>query len=100
MQKSNKIVEAARELLSSFGYHVGNLWHVDDIHFICEQNNYPKINDQEAKEVFSIANEQFDGENGLSWPQLEKAILTYYTRESIAIKLPGTSVQAHEPEAL
>ncbi|NBX02954.1 MAG: hypothetical protein EBR02_02585 [Alphaproteobacteria bacterium] len=97
MKKSNKIIEAATELLSSFGYYVGNLWHVDDIHFICEQNQYPKLSDIEAKSVFAIANEQFDGEAGLSWPQLEKALLCYYQRESITLlSLPAKSLQPAE----
>ena len=84
MHKSEKIIEAARELLSSFGYHVANLWHVDDIHFICEQNALPKINDAEAKEVFAIASEQFDGDAGLCWPKLEEALMLYYKRNAIA----------------
>ena len=85
MKKSEKIVEAARELLSSFGYFVGNLWHVDDIHFIAEQNAWPPISDAEAHEVFAIANEQFDGEIGLSWPQLEKALRGFYQRNCVAV---------------
>ena len=85
MQKSEKIIEAAKELLSSFGYFVGNLWHIDDIHFIVEQNGYPKISHTEAREVFIIASEQFDGDAGLSWPRLEEALLTFYKRYSIII---------------
>ena len=85
MKKSEKIIETARELLSSFGYHVGNLWHVDDIHFICEQNDWPKLNDSEAREVFNIASDQFDGNVGISWPQLEKALRLYYQRNAISL---------------
>jgi hypothetical protein len=94
MNKSEKIIEAARELFSSFGYHVGNLWHVDDIHFLCEQNAWPKISDVEAKEVFSIASEQFDGDAGLSWPKLEEALMLYYKRNAIsAAPLTLTEIQ-------
>jgi len=81
--KTNKIIEAARELLKSFGYFVDNLWHVEDIHFICEQNNIARIGDEEAMEVFSIAKEQFDGENGLSWPAIEKALRIYLHRREV-----------------
>lgn len=81
--KTNKIVEAARELLKSFGYFVDNLWHIDDVHFICEQNNVHRLSDEEAMEVFIVAKEQFDGENGLSWPQLEKALRIYLHRKSV-----------------
>lgn len=81
--RSTKITEAARELLKSFGYFVDNLWHVEDIHFICEQRELPSITDEEAMEVFYIANQQFDGEVGLSWPQLERALRTYLHRKSM-----------------
>ena len=81
--KSIKITEAARELLKSFGYFVDNMWHVDDVHFICEQRELPPITDNEAMEVFQIAHQQFDGEAGLSWPQLEKALMTYLHRKAM-----------------
>jgi len=78
-----KMVEAARELLKKSGYFVDNLWHVEDVHFICEQCNLSRISNEEAMEVFTIAHEQFDGENGLSWPQLEKALNTYLLRKAL-----------------
>lgn len=78
-----KVVEATRDLLRSYGYFVENLWHVQDIHFICEQYHLPKIEDEEAMQVFNIANEQFDGEEGLSWPRLEKALFTYMRRKAV-----------------
>ena len=78
-----KMIEAARELLKANGYFVENLWHVRDVHFICEQYNIPDVTDEEAMEVFNIANEQFDGEAGLSWPQLEKALFTFLHRKAI-----------------
>ncbi len=82
-QDSIKIVEAARELLRSAGYFVDNLWHIDDVHFICEQQELPSITDNEAAEVFLIAKDQFEGEVGLSWPRLEKALRTYLQRKAI-----------------
>jgi hypothetical protein len=78
---ATKIIEATRELLKSFGYFVDNLWHVKDVHFICEQQELPKITDEEAMEVFVIANRQFDGETGISWPQLEKALHMHLQRK-------------------
>lgn len=81
-QKNARIVEAARELLKAYGYFVDNLWHVDDIHFICEQNNIAPLTNQEAMEVFEIAKDQFEGETGLSWPKLEQAVRTYLHRRS------------------
>jgi hypothetical protein len=78
-----KIIEAARELLKAAGYFVDNLWHVRDVHFICEQQELPKISDDEATEVFTLANQQFDGETGLSWPQLEAALRMYLQRKMV-----------------
>lgn len=78
-----RLVEAARDLLKVYGYFVDNLWHVKDVHFISEQNALPKIGDDEAMEVFLIANNQFDGETGVSWPQLEKALNTYMKRKEV-----------------
>ena len=81
--KTVKIIEVARELLRSQGYCVDNLWHVEDVHFICEQSGIPKLSDEEAMEVYRIANEQFEGDTGLSWPKLEKALHTYLHRKAI-----------------
>ncbi|MEZ5691541.1 MAG: hypothetical protein R3D71_07745 [Rickettsiales bacterium] len=84
---NKKAVETARELLKVNGYFVDNLWHVDDIHFICEQKNLPSLTNREAMEVFMIANEQFDGETGFSWPKLEKAIDTYFRRKELLAEI-------------
>ncbi len=81
-----KIIEFARELLKSHGYFVDNLWHIDDIHFICEQNNLPNLTNKEAMEVFIIANEQFEGQTGLCWPQLENAVNSYFRRKAMLAK--------------
>ncbi|MFW0778052.1 MAG: hypothetical protein ACN2B6_10085 [Rickettsiales bacterium] len=78
-----KVVEAARDLLKAHGYFVENLWHVRDIHFICEQYNLTKLSDTEAMEVFHIANDQFDGDSGLSWPELEKALFVFLHRKAV-----------------
>jgi hypothetical protein len=82
-----KMIEAARELLRKSGFFVDNLWHVEDVHTLCEQADLPKVNDEEAMDIFSIANEQFDGETGLSWPQLERAVHTYFLRKTLALSL-------------
>jgi len=79
---SNKIIEATKELLKYFGYFVDNLWHVDDIHFICKQKNLPPISDSEAMEVFAIARDHFDGEFGISWPALDRAVRVYVQRKT------------------
>ena len=87
---STKIIEAARELLKLCGYFVYNLWHVDDVHFMCEQLELPRISDEDAMEVFSIANQQFDGETGVSWPKLEEALKLFLQRR----QLMATSYEA------
>lgn len=83
--KCKEVLESSREILKMYGYFVDNLWHVDDIHFICEQKKLPKITNKEAMEVFVIANEQFDGETGISWPQLEKALTGYLRRKALLV---------------
>lgn len=81
-----KLVEAARELLKSHGYFVDNLWHVDDVHFICEEKGFMYLSDEEAMEVFSLACEHIDGDMGISWPQLEKAVESYVKRKMMIIE--------------
>ncbi|MFO0388561.1 MAG: hypothetical protein ACK502_02420 [Alphaproteobacteria bacterium] len=78
-----KIIEAARQLLKEYGYFMDELWHVDDVNFICEQRNLKKLTQAEAMKVFEVAKEQFDGEYGISWPQLEKALRVYLQREEV-----------------
>src|SRR5262245_58214978 len=81
--QSKKIVAAAREILKAHGYFVDNLWHSSDIYFLCDQMGYPRPHEEEIMTIFDIANEQFDGEYGLSWPQLERALKTYMQRREI-----------------
>lgn len=83
-----RIVEAARELLKLCGYHVDHLWHIDDVHFICEQLALPALSDDEAMAVFAIAGERFDGETGLSWPKLEEAVRVFLKRRQLLSALP------------
>jgi hypothetical protein len=94
---SVKLIEAARGLLQSAGYHVEHLWHVDDVHFIGEQLELEKIDDTEVREVFAIATQQFDGDTGLSWPQLEKALHLYHQRRK-AVKALCPPEQALEQQ--
>ena len=82
-QPADAIIDATRALLKSFGYFVDNLCHVRDVHFICEQQGLPKISDAEAMEVFTIATEQFDGETGISWPQLEAALGIFLQKKAL-----------------
>lgn len=82
-----KIVEAAKEILKFHGYFIDNLWHVDDIHFICEQHDLLRLTNSEAMAVFELANESFDGETGISWPQLEKAVRNYHDRRETLARM-------------
>jgi hypothetical protein len=88
-QSETKLIEAARELLEAYGYFVDNLWHVRDIQFICEQHNLLQITNEEALEVFQIANEQFEGDTGISWPKLEKALHTFLKRKTLLTMCEG-----------
>ncbi len=81
-EKNDKLVEVAKDILRTHGYFVDNLWHINDVHFICEQNNIAKLSDKEAMEVFAVANDQFDGEHGFSWPRIEKAVFAFLNRKT------------------
>lgn len=88
MQSSiTRIMDAAKHLLKAGGYFVDTLWHVDDVRFICEQMQLPALSDEEAMEVFVVAHEQFDGEHGISWPQLQKALELYLERKRVLASL-------------
>lgn len=78
-----KWVEAAKDILHHCGYYVGHLWHVNDIHLLCEQKQLPRMSDAEAMEVFAIVRDQFDGEQGICWPALERAVQVYYERQTL-----------------
>ncbi|MBY0407415.1 MAG: hypothetical protein K2Q01_06960 [Rickettsiales bacterium] len=76
------LVNAARNLLQAAGFFVDQLWHRNDVHFICEQLGIPRLNEDEVAQVFAIASEQFDGDTGISWPQLERALHAFQQRKS------------------
>jgi hypothetical protein len=75
------LISAAKGVLQSAGYYVDHLWHVSDVHFLCEQLEMEKLGEGEVEQVFAIASEQFDGETGLSWPQLERALQMFQHRK-------------------
>ena len=89
---SKKVIEVAKGLLKQCGYFVDDLWHVDDVHFICEQSNLPRISDSEAMEVYAIAREQFDGEVGISWPQLDRAVQLYMHQKAVLTSICESSL--------
>lgn len=89
--KSERMVTAAREILKAHGYFVDNLWHANDLIFLCETHGIPTLNTVQAQEVFTLANNAFDGETGLSWPQLERALLDYWRQK------PPTTESAKPP---
>lgn len=87
--QSERLISAARDVLKASGYFVDNLWHVNDINFLCEQQGLPRLSVEEAQSVFDIANAQFDGEFGINWPQLEKALATYVERKETMRQMCG-----------
>ncbi len=82
-----KIVEAAKEILKFHGYFIDNLWYTDDVYFICEQHDLPRLTNTEAMAVFGVANDEFDGETSISWPQLEKARRSYLNRREMLARM-------------
>ena len=81
--ESIRLVELSRDILKLQGYFVDNLWHIDDIHFLCEEKNYAILSDSEAMQVFQIAAQGFDGEFGFGWSQLEKALEKYMVQKTL-----------------
>ncbi len=77
------VVDAAKKLLKSYGYCVSHLWHVSDVHCLCEQNNLPPISDADAMDVLMLTSKQFDGETGISWPQLERALRLFMRHREV-----------------
>ena len=75
------LIEAARAVLQAAGYYVDRLWHNNDVHFICEQLEMEKLGEHDIAQIFAIASEHFDGETGISWPQLERAIQIFQQRK-------------------
>lgn len=89
------LIQAARNLLQSAGYYVDHLWHTNDVQFICEQLNMQKLAEEEVAQVFSIASEYFDGETGISWPQLERALHVFQQRRQAVQELyPSKRLEA------
>lgn len=82
MTHNDPMVEAAKNILKLAGYYTEKLWHADDIRFICEQLELPKLEDKEVEAVFVIVGSLFDGESGISWPQLERAIHLYFQKKN------------------
>lgn len=91
----SQIINAARGILKAHGYFVDNLWHTDDIRFISEQQELGSISEEDALAVFDIANEYFDGENGISWPQLERALRIYLQRREALHRVYQRSSSGH-----
>lgn len=76
-----KFIHVAREVMKAEGYFVENLWHVDDVHFLCEQRGWPQLRHEEATAVFTVFSEIFDGECGLTWEKLEQATQIYLAQQ-------------------
>lgn len=74
-------ISSAREVLRTQGYFVQKLWHVDDVHLLCEQRGWPQLTHEDGLSVFAIFNELFDGGEGLTWERLEQATQIYLAQQ-------------------
>lgn len=81
MTPDKTFVTAAKDILKAAGYYTEKLWHADDVHFLCEQLEIPMLEPHEVQEVFAICGQLFDGDVGLNWPQLERALHVYNQRK-------------------
>jgi len=96
-----KFEESAKNVLISYGYFMEHLWHVDDVHFLCEQRGWPELNREEAKSIFIIFSELYDGELGMTWAKLEQATQVYLAQSGrIAQMAQPRSMSAERIEQL
>jgi len=98
---SLRIIEIITELLHSFGYFIGKLWHVEDIHSLCEREGWAKISDAEAMEVFVLTQERCHAAtSGISRAQLEKTLRMYVESRMSAYAPADEADMADETEML
>lgn len=84
------LVDASLEVLSDYGYFTQCLWHVDDIHLLCEQRGWPKLEHEEARAIFAIFAELYEGEQGMTWAKLEQATQVYLAQQGNIKNLHGS----------
>lgn len=58
-------------------------WHIDDIHEVCKQNNYPKLTDKQAMEILKTAERRHDANEGINWIVLDAHIDIYINDNDI-----------------
>ncbi len=82
--------QIALDFLRERGYFVDILWHANDIKTLCEDHGWLMPDTEECQRIFGLFREEYDGENGLSWPRLETIVRRYMlTRktQSLAARL-------------
>ena len=76
-----KLIQASLDILKDCGYFTHCLWHVEDIHLLCEQRNWPTLTHEEAKAIFAIFAELYEGDQGMTWSKLEQAVEVYLAQQ-------------------
>lgn len=76
-----RLIESSIDILNDAGYFTQCLWHVNDIHLLCEQRGWPVLTHQEARSVFAIFAELYEGDQGLTWAKLEQATQVYLAQQ-------------------
>lgn len=92
MKQNDPMIDAAINVLRTAGYYTEKLWHADDVRFICEQLELPQLQRHEVETIFEIVGNLFDGETGISWPQLERAVHVFFQKKQA---LPPEHVPDH-----
>lgn len=97
-----RLITTSLDILKDYGYFTQCLWHVEDIHLLCEQRCWPKLNHEEAKAVFAIFAELYDGDQGMTWTKLEQATEVYLAQQGKVKKRkkPARSLSAESIEEL
>jgi hypothetical protein len=76
-------VASMRTLLKEFGIYAGKIWHVNDVHTLCEKNNLPQISHHDAMNVFEHAARQNAGRMPLTTTQIEQTLLNLHTKRNM-----------------
>lgn len=80
-QTVQKLIASSVDVMTDAGYFTQCMWHVDDVHLLCEQRGWPALSHQEAKAVFAIFSELYEGDQGLTWAKLEQATQVYLAQQ-------------------
>ena len=82
MRLGNYISALAIKILEYQGYFTAELWSGKDIALLCEQEGFPLPSNRQCQEIFARLQHNYDGDMGISWPVLRRAVHEYFTGQN------------------